>query len=52
MQGMAYIEMGDVDQGTARQEHAEEIRKRIMGDDYAPSAGEESYDSLVNFWSR
>ncbi len=49
---MAYLDMGKRSKGEEKAAGAEDLRKRIMGHDWLPSNVEDSYDQLVNFWSR
>lgn len=52
MLGTTYQVLGDNEKGEALLAEAEDLRRSIMGNDWIPAKGEESYDLLVNFWSR
>lgn len=52
MLGTTYQDLGDNEKGETLLAEAEDLRRSIMGKDWIVAEGEESYDSLVNFWSR
>lgn len=52
MLGLTYLEMEEMQKGAEEVKRAEDLTKKILGDDWVAPNGEESYDELVNFWSR
>jgi hypothetical protein len=40
------------DEAETKNTEAEKLRKEYLKEDWRPATGEESYDSLVNLWTR
>ena len=52
LQASVYEELGNINQGNKLKRDAEELRRKIMGNNYTVGSSEDDYDKLVNFWSR
>jgi hypothetical protein len=51
--GMAHLDMKQRSKAENLLAETKELRKTIIGKEWGgPSKGEESFDKLVNFWSR
>jgi len=52
MLGITYLDKGQKTEGENMLAEAEYLGRKVKGKDWTASNGEESYDQLVNFWSR